>query len=195
MVPKDSNRKPDKAYAFRFSKTDRNELSAYLRPDTADRMLRALEALVTQDHTLPAFATYEKPKSPSPPSDVERNRGSIVAKLKKFASTVTSRDRELLEGFWNVVSEMRPAQRNADPRSEYKKFLCGWIGKVWGSAAKDPTDRQARTRFAIQFLDGCGVEHVGDTHRNRLQKWLNQDSPVGWRVAQEELHQQANQNL
>lgn len=66
--------------------------------------------------------------------------------------------------------------RKTDSRTEHERVCCGMLSLVWGKCALTPTDRRARRKFAILFLDAAGIAHPGREHPERLDDWL--DTPV-----------------
>lgn len=174
---------------FQFPPETRRRLAEFLRPDAAERALAGLEALVTAERTSPAFVEEERPQHNAKPAEVRRRRKAAIQTLRKLAEVLPFDERRIMLGFAEMLKVQSTLQhdRKADRRSEGARMLCGWIGKVWPTHAREPANKTARRGFARLFLSACGCDHSLDGHPEQLDAWLDQDTPAGYKLVQDEL--------
>lgn len=172
---------------FQFPPETRWRLAEFLRPETAESVLAGLEALVTHDDNLPEFVRQEKPWREAKPVEVRRLRARAIHALEALAEVLPFDERRIMLGFAEKVQSTLQPDRKADRRSEGARMLCGWIGKVWPTHAREPANKTARRGFARSFLSACGRDHALDGHPEQLDAWLDQDAPAGYKLVQDEL--------
>lgn len=168
---------------FRIAPGLRKTLAEFLRPEIAESQIAWLEKLVTPDRrSLHEVMHREQPRHRVTPAQLRTRYSRAISAIESLAEVVPGECRGILESQVQVLRlERDRASRNPDARILYVRAICGWVGKCWSMAARDPADRLTRRRFAIRFLDACSIGHPGLEHPERLDPWLDQDWPPGWR--------------